>query len=404
MKNDSGATTPVWMSRFADIASDGPLAESVRADVCVVGAGIAGLTVACLLAREGRNVVVLEDGAIGGAMTARTTAHLVTALDDRYYELEKLFGEDGSRLAAQSHAAAIDRVESLVATERIACDFERLDGYLFTPPRASKRPLTIELEAARRAGLDVELVDRAPLSEYDTGACLRFSRQAQFHPLKYVAGLARAVRDAGGRIFTDTHADVIKGGRSAHAKAGRHTVRADAVVLATNAPVNDRTVMHKKQVAYLTYVIGGVVPRGSVTRALYWDTPEPYHYIRLLNAPEGDVLIVGGEDEKTGKADDGGRRFAALERWTRTRFPMVGEIAYRWSGQVMEPADGLAFIGRSPVDRGGVFIATGDSGNGLTHGTIAGMLLADLIQGRPNAWARLYDPRRKAKGRGKGAT
>jgi nitrite reductase/ring-hydroxylating ferredoxin subunit len=174
---------------------------------------------------------------------------------------------------------------------------------------------------------------------------------------------------------------------------------ADAVVVATNSPVNDLVAIHTKQAAYQTYVIGARVPKGSVTKALYWDTPDPYHYLRIETVGKGanayDVLIVGGEDHKTGQEDDANRRFGILERWTRQRFPMIESIEYRWSGEVLEPIDGLAFIGRNPLDEPNVFIATGDSGNGMTHGTIAGILITDLIMGRENEWAELYEPARK---------
>lgn len=137
------------------------------------------------------------------------------------------------------------------------------------------------------------------------------------------------------------------------------------------------------------------VPRGSVVRTLYWDTPHPYQYVRLATGSESEnVLIVGGEDHKTGQEDDAEARFANLVAWTRERFPMAGELRYAWCGQVMEPVDGLAFIGRNPGDADNVYVATGDSGNGMTHGTIAGILITDLIRGHENPWATLYDPAR----------
>ena len=407
MKSDSGQSVSVWMATAEEIPSDGQLTENTHADVCVVGAGIAGMTTAYLLAREGKRVVVVDDGAIGGGMTGRTTAHLVNALDDRFYELERLHGEQGARIAAASHSSAIDRVEAIVREEGIECEFERLDGYLFVPPNESKDQLEEELEATHKAGLTgIEMVDRAPIKDFDTGKALRFPRQAQFHPLQYLAGLAQAIRRDGGRIFTGTHASKIEGGKPAkiEIKSGQ-TVTSDSVVVATNTPVNDLIAIHTKQAPYITYVIGARVPRGSVTRALYWDTPDPYHYIRVESisakdkntgrTEEYDLLIVGGEDHKTGQADDANKRYAWLERWTRTRFPMIEEIEFKWSGQVMEPVDGLAFIGRNPMDEDNVYIATGDSGNGMTHGTIAGILLTDLIMGRENDWAKLYDPARK---------
>ena len=407
MKSDSGETTSVWFATAPEIETDGPLGADTTADVVVVGAGIAGMTTAYLLAREGRRVIVLDDGPVGGSMTGRTTAHLVNALDDRYYELERLHGERGARLAAESHSAAIDLVEKIVKDEAIECEFERLDGYLFAPPDGSKKELEDELEACHRAGLTgVEMVERAPIKDFDTGKALRFPRQAQFHPLLYLAGLARAIRRDGGLIHTGTHAATIEGGELARVitNAG-DTVTADSVVVATNSPVNDRVAIHTKQAPYITYVIGARVPRGAVERALFWDTPDPYHYVRVESikahdraaggTEEYDLLIVGGEDHKTGQEEDANRRYGVLERWTRHRFPMAGEVEFRWSGQVMEPVDGLAFIGRNPMDEENVFVATGDSGNGMTHGTIAGILLTDLIQGRENAWEELYEPSRK---------
>jgi glycine/D-amino acid oxidase-like deaminating enzyme/nitrite reductase/ring-hydroxylating ferredoxin subunit len=381
------------------IEDDGPLNGELNVDVCVVGTGISGLTTAYLLAKEGKQVAVLDDGEIGGTMTSRTTAHVVNVLDDRYFELERLHGEGGAKIAAASHTAAIDTVERIVNDESIDCEFERLDGYLFVPPGESIECLEDELEACRRAGIsEVEWADRAPMEAFDTGRCLRFRNQAQFHPIKYVRGLADAIRRMGGRLHSYTHASKIEGGETARIDTENGSVvTAGAVVVATNTPINDRVVMHTKQGPYITYVIGVRVPKGSIPKALYWDTPDPYHYVRLTNAPnapDSEILIVGGEDHKTGQADDTDERFVRLEEWTRERFPSVGEVAYRWSGQVMEPVDGMGYIGRNPWDEDNVYIATGDSGNGMTHGTIAGVLITDLFMGRENEWEKLYDPNR----------
>jgi glycine/D-amino acid oxidase-like deaminating enzyme/nitrite reductase/ring-hydroxylating ferredoxin subunit len=386
---------PVW-SETAKVPSYAALTTDTTSDVCVIGAGIAGLTTAYLLTQVGKSVVVVDDGAIGSGQTGATTAHLVNALDDRFFELERLHGERGSRLAAESHSAAIDRIESIVSRERIACDFIRLDGYLFSAPEHDEAFLDRELEALYRAGLhNVAKIGRATIS-FDTGPCLRFPNQAQFHPLKYLSGLAEAIERAGGRIYTGTHATTIEGGSRASVRTPGGIVRAGSIVVATNVPVNDRVVVHTKQAPYMTYVIGARVPRGAVTTALYWDTGDPYHYIRLVTAIDAahDLLVVGGEDHKSGQADDIEERHPRLERWSRERFPMMGEVEYKWGGQVMEPIDGLAFIGHNPLDADNVYTVTGDSGNGMTHGTIAGMLLTDQILGRHNPWEPLYDPGR----------
>jgi glycine/D-amino acid oxidase-like deaminating enzyme/nitrite reductase/ring-hydroxylating ferredoxin subunit len=403
MNDHAGQSISVWMAT-ATLPPFSTLPQNAHADVCIVGAGVAGLTTAYLLGRAGKSVIVLDDGPIVSGETERTTAHLVTALDDRYFELERLHGEKGARLAAASHGAAIDQIEQIIFDEKIDCDFERLDGYLFAPPGESGETLEQELAAARRAGLtDAEIIARAPLGSFETGPAIRFPRQAQLHPLKYLTALAQAIIRDGGRIYTQTHATKIEGGEPARIETrDGAVVTAGAVVVATNTPVNDLLSIHTKQASYRTFVIGATVPSGLISKGLYWDTADPYHYVRLQTlrpsaslALAGELLIVGGEDHKTGQADDAEARYGRLEAWARAHFPMMTDIRFRWSGQVVEPIDGLAFIGRNPMDKPNVYVATGFSGNGMTYGTIAGRLLTDLIQGRENAWALLYDPSRK---------
>src|SRR5205823_6222347 len=254
----------------------------------------------------------------------------------------------------------------------------------------------------------VEWVNRAPIEGFDTCAAIRFPRQGQIHPLKYLAGLARAIIQKSGHIFTGTKVEEATGGANAKVRTTDNlVVSADSIVVATNSPINDRYVIHTKQAPYMSYVIGLRVRRGNVTRALFWDTaerarlerglgPVPYHYVRVAGGDTSadDVLIVGGEDHKSGQANDFEARFDRLEEWARARWPRAKEIMFRWSGQVMEPVDGLGYIGRNPADEKNVYVVTGDSGNGMTHGVIAGMLISELIRRGDHAWAKLYDPSR----------
>lgn len=375
---------------------------------------MAGLTTAYLLAKAGRKVVLLDAGTgFAQGETSRTTAHLANALDDRFVEIERLHGERGARLAAESHTSAIDFIEKTAGEEGIDCDFERVPGYLCAASKADDDFIEREFQAARRAGVAVEKMASSPwpTGRADAGTCLKFLRQGQFHPLRYLEGLARAVLSMGGRFIPRARAESI----AADANGVRvewsvvegddrpREIRADFVVVATNTPVNDRVVIHTKQAAYRSYVVALRFPAGTIERALFWDTIDPYHYVRVQRLPDDpahELLLVGGEDHKTGQDDlQPEERFLRLERWTREKFPMAGAVAHRWSGQVMEPIDGLAFIGRNPGGDGErVFIATGDSGMGMTHGTIAGMLISDLVLGKENSWVTLYDPARKTFG------
>lgn len=393
---DSEQTTPVW-AKTARMLKRAPLKEDAAADVCIVGAGIAGLSTAYSLAVSGRSVIVLDAGQPGGGETERTTAHLSCVLDSGYLAVERIHGVVASRLAAESHSRAIDEIERIAAFEKIDCGFERLDGYLFAPPKSPLDLLDAELTACRRAGIEgVERVERVPLNDFETGPAIRFRRQAQFHPLRYLSALAEAVERLGGRIYGDSRVIEVRGGSQANVQIkDGPLVTAGSAVVATNTPFNDRVVVQTKQASYRTYVVAARVAHGSVHRALLWDLEQPFHYARLETMPDGsDLLIVGGEDHKTGQANDSEQRYRKLAEWARRRFPSFGEVAYRWSGQVVNTDDGLAFIGRNPGDKDNVFIVTGDCGHGMTHGVIAGMVLPSLISGRVHRWAGLYDPRR----------
>jgi glycine/D-amino acid oxidase-like deaminating enzyme/nitrite reductase/ring-hydroxylating ferredoxin subunit len=382
----------------AELPTYAPLDRDYQTEVCVIGGGIAGLTVAYQLRRAGKRVCLVDAGRIGGGDTGLTTAHLAAALDDRFVNLESVRGKEMARLAADSHLQAIDTIELIVVEQGIDCEFRRVDGYLFAAPDQTQDILDRELEAAQRTGvLAVEKVGRAPWTEFDTGPALRFAGMGQFHPLKYLAGLANAFVLEGGELFENTKVRFVEGGVAAFVEtAAGNKIHAQQIVVATNTPFNDRVAIHTKQAPYRTYAIAMVLPRGVITQALYWDTADPYHYVRLAErSPDGpDIAIIGGEDHKTGQAEDTLDRFDRLEAWARERFPSAGEVVQRWSGQVMETLDGLAYIGPNPGDHDNVFIATGDSGMGMTHGTIAGVLLTDLILGRENPWASLYDPAR----------
>lgn len=387
----TGRTTSYWMDTAAALRRP-RLSGDARADVCVVGAGIAGLSVAYELARAGRSVVVVEARQPGAGETGRTTAHLANAMDDRFTRLSKLHGGDGARGAAASHGAAIDRIEEIVAGEGIAAGFLRVDGWLYPGAGRDRSDLEKEMKAARDAGLDATIVDAPPVTLHP-GPALRFPRQAEFHPLRYLEGLLAGIERHGGQVFGGTRAvDVEEGKDGARVclKGGGEVVCED-VVLATNSPAR-HVLTTAKMLPYRTFAVALAAPP-DVPRGLYWDMEDPYHYVRLGGTDADAVLIVGGADHQTGAKDDGEDRLDGLEAWARERFPGAGAVTHRWSGQVLEPADALAFIGRSPGSDH-VWIVTGDSGQGMTHGALAGLLLRDLLAGRGHPWADLYAPAR----------
>lgn len=397
-----GESVSSWMDT-EEMPTFGSLVKDIDVDVCIVGGGVAGLTIAYLLLQTGKSVCVLEGFEIGSGQTGRSTAQLTTALDEKYFQLEKYHGEEGIRLAAESHRAGINLVLQIIHKEKIDCDLEKVNGYLFHSTEVhnyslqSNREISLEylnteLEAALRAGLsELYITDRIPLNSFDPGPAICFPDQVQLHPLKYLNGLAQAIIKKDGIIFTNSHVVEVVGGEEAYVKSQNGCkVRCESIVVATNSPINDFIAVHTKQASYTTYIIGIEIPKGSIMKGLYWDTEDPYHYVQHTH----DFLLVGGEDHKTGQNKNPEHSYTRLENWARKRFPEAGRILYRWTGNIIEPVDGLAFIGQNPLDSDNVYVVTGQSGNGMTYAPIAAMIITDLIIGKENPWKNLYSPSR----------
>ncbi|MEX2270975.1 MAG: FAD-dependent oxidoreductase [Vicinamibacterales bacterium] len=390
----------VWRDGY-ERTPNPPLKRDLTADVCVVGAGIAGLSAAVEAALAGLSVVVLEATAVGAGETSMTSAHLTNVFDTGLTYVERHAGLESTRLAANAHMAAIERIQELSTEHRIASQFRRVNGYLFAHDASANAGIDEELDVAERCNVALwkpVRLDASPVGPKGRAA-LRFPNQGIFHPLAHLHGLVRVLEANGGQLFEGNRVNAVHSGEPGRVETSTGpAVTARFIVVATNSPMNDLVAMHTKQAPYHTYVVGMPVPAGSVEPALYWDTEEPFHYVRLLpgGAPGGaDVLIVGGEDHKTAHESDCDSRWKKLETWARRHFPDAGDAAWKWSGQVMNSIDGLGYFGRNPMDSPNVFIATGDTGMGLTGGTLAGMIIRDLILDRPNPYAAVFDPSRK---------
>jgi glycine/D-amino acid oxidase-like deaminating enzyme/nitrite reductase/ring-hydroxylating ferredoxin subunit len=339
---------------------------------------------------------VLDRGKIGSGMTARTTAHLSANNDDTFKTMIDKRGEKLARDFYVSQQAAIDRIDTIQSAESIPCDFRRVDGFLFPGPKTSQSEIEEEHKASEQAGMPVRYAAGIPLRGYEKTRCLRYPNQATFHPTKYLKGLAYCIEARGGKLFADTavmRVDEEDDGVVVTTEGGVK-VRAKHAVIATNSPINDRVALHSKQAPYRTYAMALELPRGKLPDALYWDTLDPYHYVRQHPGKAQDYLIVGGADHKSGEADDAEIRYEALEAWIRNLVPDVGGVTHRWSGQVLDTIDYSSFSGRNPGSKN-VFVHTGDSGQGITHGVVGSLIIAAMIMQGRELWQELYGPERK---------
>jgi glycine/D-amino acid oxidase-like deaminating enzyme/nitrite reductase/ring-hydroxylating ferredoxin subunit len=368
------------------------LGGDIEVDVAIVGGGITGITAAWILARAGRSVALLEKGRIAMSETGHTTAHIVSSTDADYEDLIKEHGEENARLNTRAILDSIEFMKKTIGELKIDCAFREVPGYLYTEVEEHREYLQRQREFLDKSLVPTVWVDRVPLPFSVLGA-LRFDRQHEFHIRKYLLPLAEDAVKEGAKIFEQTHVEEVENGEPCLLRTDRGTVRAREVLLTTHAPLNDRGALWVKMAVTRTYVVAAPIEgRDDISDGLYWDTEMPYHYTRTLKTDRGRYLIVGGEDRPVGDPENDEERYTALEAYCRERFK-VSEFPYRWSGQINEPADMLPFIGGTET-ADHVYRATAYSGTGMTYGTVAAMLLSDLVLGRANPYTELFAPRR----------
>jgi glycine/D-amino acid oxidase-like deaminating enzyme/nitrite reductase/ring-hydroxylating ferredoxin subunit len=365
------------------------LTKNTEVDVAIVGGGITGLTAAVLLSRRGLRVALLERDRIGSGETGNTTSHLTEAVDARYQTIRKDFGLDGARLVRESKRDAIAQIKSLAASMQ-QVSFERTPGYLYTENADHVSFLADELDAAREAGCAVTWIDDVPLP-FATKGAVRWDDQGQVHATAYLGGLAKEAASRGVQIFEHTMVNNVHEGYPCRVETDAHRITANFVLVAANVPVNNRVLLHTKIAAYRSYAIAIEVEPGYL-HGLFWDTDDPYHYTRCHQVDGKSYLLIGGQDHRTGEESETEVHYEKLLEYTRVRFS-GGPLKYRWSGQIIEPVDGLPLIGPNSGSSH-VYVATGYAGNGITYGTLAGMMFADYVADRQNPYAELYDATR----------
>jgi glycine/D-amino acid oxidase-like deaminating enzyme len=382
--NDSD---PLWLAGSpSPLSSSSSFREGMHADVAVVGGGIAGLTAALLLRDRGLQVIVLEQERIGAGENGRTTAHITEAIDARYRRIERTFGKAASRTVAAAGRAAIEQIASLVERYSIRCRFQRLPGFLYTERRSKVAELKGEAVSAREAGLAVSWVTEVPLP-FQTRGAVRFEDQAQFEPRRYLLGVASQLADA---VVEGIRVERITEGEPCVVETDRGRITAGTVFVTGHAEIGGLAPPPRITLSR-TYVLAMRV-EGERPQGLFRDTADPYHYTRWQETDEGVYLLVGGEDHPVDDPQQAVGAFERLQQFAAERFGGSAPL-HRWSVEMVESSDGLPVIGPLSASRK-VYQATAFAGQETTFGTVAGIIVADQLTGRPNAWSELFEPRR----------
>jgi glycine/D-amino acid oxidase-like deaminating enzyme/nitrite reductase/ring-hydroxylating ferredoxin subunit len=385
----SSQRASLWLATTPE--TDFPaLQGKVAVDVAIIGGGIAGLTAAVLLKESGTTVAVIEAGHVIQGVTGYTTAK-VTSLHGLIYDhLIRQFGLAKASAYAEANQAAIEHIADWIRGKAIECDFTRTAAYTYTESAKQMGRLEAEAEAALKLGLPARFTEAVPLPFPVKGA-VRFDNQGKFHPRKYLLALAGGIPGEGSHVFERTRALDIQEGEPCVVVTEQGTITARDVVIASHFPIYDKAFYFARMTPHRSYVLALRI-EGAIPDGMFIST-EPFHSLRSHPVGEGELLLVGGEGHKTGHGGDTLARYQRLEAWARERFA-VRSVHYRWSTQDNRTFDRVPYVGRATPRARHSYLATGFGGWGMTNGTAAGRLLCDLVLGRPNAAAALYDPNR----------
>lgn len=388
-----GYQRSLWQETASRVEPEQGVLPAVVVDVLVVGGGITGMSTGLALLKAGKSCVIAEARTVGFGTTGGTSAHINTILDLTYDRMISKFGEDQTRLVAQGALEALERIEQWARAYAPDCAWKEREAYMFAQDDKQADELRKIVEATEKVGLPVRWVDRVPFPRPCVKAAC-FSGQAQFHPLRYVLGLARAFSAEGGALVeqcrvlsVEEEEEVLK------VTTDRGTVYARQLVYATHIPPGVN-LLHFRNAPYRSYVLSArLAPGSKPPEALVYDMEDPYHYYRTEEVDGQLLLIAGGYDHKTGHEEDTGKPFRELEAHVRTLYD-VQEVTHRWSSQYFEPTDGLPYIGKLPMADERIFVATGYNGNGMTLGTLASIVLCDLLAKGSSPYEEVFAPGR----------
>jgi glycine/D-amino acid oxidase-like deaminating enzyme/nitrite reductase/ring-hydroxylating ferredoxin subunit len=390
--NFKGKATSVWMdttpkTNYASLSGD------METDVAVVGGGIAGLMIAFFLKNAGFKVIVLEGSRIASGTTGFTTAKVTSAHGMIYKYLIDKFGENGAKIYADANEAARAKIVELIKDLRIDCDYKKVPAYTYVLTRDGDIMVEEEVAAAKSLGLPASFTREIPLP-YPISSAVKFDNQAQFHPRKFLLKIASLVNSDGNYIFEETSVLDIKEGKSNQVVTNKGTVTAKKVVIATNFPIYDPAGFFANMTSRQSFTIGSELAEKLPVGVFYGPENNNFHSLRTQQIDENhEILIVGGELVHPGENIDSNKKYELLEKWTRNRFP-VKSVKYHWTTSDSESYDRVPIIGQIAPNSKNIFVATGFSGWGMTHSTVAGMILADELRGKSHPWSKLYSPKR----------
>ena len=385
-------TASYWM-QSVETPGYPELKDDIEVDVVIIGAGIVGLSVAYMLKKTGLRVAVLEKDKVGSGVSGHTTGKITTQHNMIYAKLQKRLGQDQARIYAQANQLAFEKLVEIIKEEDIDCDFRHEDSYVYTSDPEKVNQFKEEAKVAASFGLPATFETETDLP-FSVTASVRFSGQATFHIRKYLLALAEIINGDGSYIFENSHAYGIKDGKQVRVRTPKARVLADKVIVATNVPTFP--LMARGTYCIAEYPQQSYIVAGKMTRPIkgMYISPDKEHYSILPVISGNDkYLLVGGEAHIPGTRLNQNTRYKRLADYADKYFG-IKQIDYRWSHRDYLGYDDMPLIGKTYPWSRNSYTATGFMKWGMTNGTLAAMILSDLVQGKESSWSQVFTPHR----------
>ena len=383
----------IWLSENKQNNQYNQLAEDKTTDVCIIGAGIFGITCGYYLAKAGLKVTIIEKDEIGSKATGHTTAKITSQHGLFYTYLYETYGEKLAKEYLNANQEAIENIKQIIEEEKINCDFEIQSSFVYTTNKSEVNKIKKEVDILKSLGFPANSATKIGLP-FEIEGSVQVKDQAQFNPIKYINGLAKIITKSNGQIYTNTTAnDVKQDEESFYTLTERGTIKSKYVIIATHYPIiNFPGIYFLKMYQSTSYVIG-VDPKKTLSNGMYISATQPTYSFRTANYNGRKILLLGGESHKTGTESTYENTYGKLENYAKQLYPNC-EILFRWDTRDCITLDKIPYIGKFSSTMENIYVGTGFNKWGMTTSNVAANIICDMILGKQNKYAYVFDSTR----------
>lgn len=379
-----------WIESTIEKGSYDSLAKDISCDVCIIGAGLFGLSTAYYLSKKGLKVIVLDKSAIGTKVSGHTTAKITSQHGLIYDYLINSFGFDIAKKYLNANEQAIKNIKNIIDNENIECDFENQSNYIYSTKKEDDEKIKKEALALKSLGFKTQLVKETQLP-FDINSALMFPNQAKFHPRKYMLGLCNCILKNSGKIFTNTLVYNIKReDKSYLTYTNNFKINSKYVVLATHYPIINFPGLYFTKMYQETSYIIGVDTETSLFDGMYISSSAPTYSYRTVKFQNKKLLLLGGANHKTGEENiNYNSTFGILEKKAKELYPN-STVLYKWNTRDCITLDKVPYIGEFSSLIPDLYVGTGFNKWGMTSTNVAANIITDKILNIENKYEEAF--------------